>query len=251
MIKKIAAVRQSQGAKGSQHERLMSSVQSYFSPQSIYTNSTLTYEQEELRAVKQTEHLFEKWVRNLKTAYTVPIIDKQNPINSFGVELPPPIKDINYKINQKEGRDVILKEKQLPIEKLTAVTLFNDRPYISLMLSITNPEIRAFTQDFMIKTTKYVDHNTGMPSHLTTVIQEMNANAARRAIKFMREQFTHLDTQIVQDGNLHADLFINEDYVQGLIERLRENGKLDPKVMSIGSSTVKSESVDPSTKIIG
>ena len=79
-------------------------------------------------------------------------------MNSFGVELPPPIKDINYKINQKEGRDVILKEKRLPIEKLTAVTLFNDRPYISLMLSVTNPEIRAFTHDFLHKTTKYVDH---------------------------------------------------------------------------------------------
>ena len=58
---------------------------------------------------------------------------------------------------QKEGRDLVLKEKQLPIEKLTAVTQFNDRPYISLMLSITNPEIRAFTHDFLQKTTKYID----------------------------------------------------------------------------------------------
>ena len=89
---------------------------------------------------------------------------------------------------------MILKEKTLPIEKLTAVTLFNDRPYISLMLSVTNPEIRAFTHDFLHKTTKYVDHSAAQPSHFTSIIQEMNANAARRAIKFMREQYTHLDS---------------------------------------------------------
>ena len=58
---------------------------------------------------------------------------------------------------QQEGRDVVIKEKQLPIEKLTAVTLLSDRPYLHLMLAITNPEIRAFTHDFLYKTTKYVD----------------------------------------------------------------------------------------------
>ena len=51
----------------------------------------------------------------------------------------------------------MIKEKQLPIEKLTAVTLLSDRPYLHLMLAITNPEIRAFTHDFLYKTTKYVD----------------------------------------------------------------------------------------------
>ena len=121
------------------------------------TNATMHYEQEELRAVHAAEHLFEKWVRQIKTAYTVPLVDRENPQNSFGVELPPPIKDINFKIMQKEGRDLVLKEKQLPIEKLTAVTQFKDRPYISLMLSVTNPEIRAFTHDFLQKTTKYID----------------------------------------------------------------------------------------------
>ena len=134
--------------------------------------------------------------------------------------------------------------------------MFNDRPYISLMLSVTNPEIRAFTQDFLHKTTKYVDHQTAMPSHFATIIQEMNANAARRAIKFMREQYTHLDTQIVQDGNLHPDLFINHEYVQNLIDKLRDVGKLDPQILgSITSSvmygsTQKSDT-DPAKKIIG
>ena len=81
----------------------------------------------------------------------------------------------------------------------------------------------------------------------------MNANAARRAIKFMREQFTHLDSQIVQDGNLHPDLFINQDYVLSLIDRLREKGKLDPKIASVASSFWKSTTTeeDPANKIIG
>ena len=49
----------------------------------------------------------------------------------------------------------------------------------------------------------------------------MNAATARRSIKFMREQFTHLDTQIIQDGNLHPDLFINEIYVTQLVEAIK------------------------------
>ena len=58
----------------------------------------------------------------------------------------------------------------MPIEKLTAVTLVSDRPYLHLMLAITNPEIRAFTHDFLSKTTKYVDQTVGMPTHFTSLI---------------------------------------------------------------------------------
>jgi len=104
------------------------------------------------------------------------------------------MRDINFKLMQKEGKDNMLKNKPLPIERMTAVTIFNDRPYIHLMLSVTNPEIRAFTNDFLMKTTKFVDQKPSLPSHFNTIIQEMSANDARRAIKFMREQYTHLDT---------------------------------------------------------
>lgn len=51
----------------------------------------------------------------------------------------------------------MLKDKPLPIEKMTAVTIMSDRPYLHLMLSVTNPEIRSFTVAFLVKTTKYVD----------------------------------------------------------------------------------------------
>lgn len=77
------------------------------------------------------------------------------------------------------------------------------------MLSVTNPEIRLFTNDFMHKTSRYVDQTRDLPSHVQPLIQQMSASAARRAVTFMREQFTHLDTQLIQDGNLHPDLFIN------------------------------------------
>ena len=158
-------MRRSQATRRSQHTREsydrghaarnVSSIDSYVSPKSLQTQLTQHFEQDELRAVQQTDHLFEKWVRNMKTAYTVPIPNRHNPINSFGVELPPPPKDINYKLMQQEGKDVVLKEKPLPVERLTAVTLTTDRPYLHLMLSVTNPEIRSFTQDFLYKTTKY------------------------------------------------------------------------------------------------
>lgn len=49
----------------------------------------------------------------------------------------------------------------------------------------------------------------------------MNMSAVKRAIKFMREQYTHLDTPIVQDKNLHPDLFIDSNMIKDLKERLR------------------------------
>ena len=150
---------------------MTSSIQSYASPAShANTTKTANFEQEDLRAVQMTEHLFEKWVRNLKTAYTAPVQGRRPQKNVNGVDLPPPIKDIKYNLLQKEGKDVILKDKVLPVERLTAVTLFSDRPYLHLMLSVTNPEIRNFTYDFMHKTSKYCDQTTELPSHMVPVI---------------------------------------------------------------------------------
>ena len=80
------------------------------------------------------------------------------------------MKDIKFKLMQKEGKDAMLKEKQLPVERLTAVTLFSDKPYTPMMLSITNPEVRLFAQDFMYKTSKYVDATQELPSHMESVI---------------------------------------------------------------------------------
>ena len=59
----------------------------------------------------------------------------------------------------------------------------------------------------------------------------MSATAARRAITFMREQYSHLDPGLVQEGNLHADLFINEEFVSSLIEeieRRKQDKSLSP-----------------------
>ena len=59
----------------------------------------------------------------------------------------------------------------------------------------------------------------------------MNAASARRAIKFMREQYTHLDTQIVQDGNMHPDLFIRDVFVQELIDMVNNRQEEDPPII--------------------
>lgn len=107
--------------------------------------------------MQSSEILIDKWVRNLKTAYTHPVVEPILPVNSFGVELAPPIKDINFKIMKEEGKEAMLKDKPMPIERMTAVTILSDRPYLHLMLSVTNPEIRIFTLAFLRRTTKYVD----------------------------------------------------------------------------------------------
>ena len=55
---------QSRAGKSQGLEAVYSSIQSYVSPKSIVTASYKQhYEQEELRAVQQSEHLFDKWVR--------------------------------------------------------------------------------------------------------------------------------------------------------------------------------------------
>jgi hypothetical protein len=47
----------------------------------------ILYEQEELRAIKEGEHLFDKWVRELKTAYTAPLQEPTRPKNSWGTDI--------------------------------------------------------------------------------------------------------------------------------------------------------------------
>jgi len=125
----------------------------------------ILYEQEELRAIKEGEHLFDKWVRELKTAYTAPLQEPTRPKNSWGTEIQPSINEINFRIMKQEGRDVVLKEKALPIDKMTAVTKFHDKPYLHLMRSVVNPEVRKFHQDFLQKTTRFIDKNPHLPTH--------------------------------------------------------------------------------------
>lgn len=43
----------------------------------------------------------------------------------------------------------------------------------------------------------------------------------KQAIKFVREELTHLDPHLVQDSNLHPELFMNYDWVLDLKEKLQ------------------------------
>ena len=53
----------------------------------------------------------------------------------------------------------------------------------------------------------------------------MNAPAVKRAVKFTREQLTHLDPQIIQDQNMHPDLFMDTDWVKQLKIRVKERNE--------------------------
>ena len=66
---------------------------------------------------------------------------------------------------KQEGRDVVLKQKSLPIDKMTAITRFHDKPYLHLMRSVVAPEVRKFHADFLQKTTRYIDKNPNLPTH--------------------------------------------------------------------------------------
>ena len=56
------------------------------------------------------------------------------------------------RILKKEGKDRVLKPKEFPIDKLTAISEIVDRPYLHLMRTIVVPEIKAFHRNFLLKT---------------------------------------------------------------------------------------------------
>ena len=76
---------------------------------------------------------------------------------------------------------------------MTAITRLHEKPYQLLMRTIVNPEVRKFHQDFLAKTSQYIDKNPHLPTHAQSIIQVMNPPTVMRAIKFSREQLTHLD----------------------------------------------------------
>ena len=78
------------------------------------------------------------------TAKTAPLQMPARPVNSWGEKVKPSIDNINFQILKNEGKDRVLKAKEFPIEKLTAVTQIEDKPYLHLMRTVTVPEIRSF-----------------------------------------------------------------------------------------------------------
>ena len=123
---------------------------------------------------------------------------------------------------KQEGRDAVLKHKTLPIDKMTAITRLHEKPYQLLMRTIVSPEVRRFHQDFLAKTSQYIDKNPHLPTHAQSIIQVMNPATVMRAIKFSREQLTHLDPQLVQDQNMHPDLFMNTEWVKDLRNKIKK-----------------------------
>jgi hypothetical protein len=90
-----------------------------------------------------------------------------------GEPIGPTIKEINYAILVKEGKaQTMLKEREVPFEKLTAETQFMARPYIQLMRSVVTPRIRSIHSQFMNATTKYREKNPALKTatHSTPVV---------------------------------------------------------------------------------
>ena len=50
----------------------------------------------------------------------------------------------------------------------------------------------------------------------------MTQTMVQSAIKFTREQLTHLDPPIIQDYNMHPELFIEYEIVQELVDKVNE-----------------------------
>jgi hypothetical protein len=64
----------------------------------------------------------------------------------------------------------MVKPKEMPNEKLTAVTLTMDKPYTHLKNSIVFPPVRKIYDGYMKETLKYKDPSTLLPSHICPLI---------------------------------------------------------------------------------
>jgi len=84
------------------------------------------------------------------TAKTNALPEPERTLNACGVKHPPTINEINFQIMKNEGKDNVIKPKELPIEKLTAISHITNRPYFHLLRTVVIPEIRTFHKKFIL-----------------------------------------------------------------------------------------------------
>ena len=56
------------------------------------------------------------------TAQTAPLKEPTRQVNSYGERAIPSVDEINFMILKNEGKDKVLKPKEFPIDKLTAIS---------------------------------------------------------------------------------------------------------------------------------
>jgi hypothetical protein len=124
----------------------------------------------------------------------------------------------------KEGKHELLKQKEVPYEKMTAMTQFTGRPYIHLMRAIVTPDIRAAHTAFMQQTTKFVDtaRRAHQNTHGITNVQMLTEEEFMEGVKFSNTELTHLDAHLIHDGNLTANYFMTDDESVAIAKRLAE-----------------------------
>lgn len=176
------------------------------------------------------------------TAKTDPLIEPERTVNECGVRHPPTINEIKFQIMKQEGKEQVMKPKELPLDKLTAISHIQMRPYFHLLRTVVIPEIRTFHKKFMLQTIQFRDKaSPNFPSHISPVIQQMSNTMVQTAITFTREQLTHLDPPVIQDYNLHPEMFIEYEIVQELIDRVADYKK----------QLAEAEELNPPEKIFG
>jgi hypothetical protein len=107
---------------------------------SIGTGKGAYYDQEELSALQKSVRTYEKWVTGCRSERADSELEPpKRKILGNGEPIAPSIKDINYSIMLKEGKHDLLKQREVPYEKMTNMTQFSSRPYIHLMRAIVVP----------------------------------------------------------------------------------------------------------------
>jgi hypothetical protein len=126
--------------------------------------------------------VIEKWLTDAKAALEEEVQSEAGYILMNGVPAAKGPRNIINSMVKRSMAPHMVKPKEVPNDRLTAVTIFKEKPYMHLKHSIIYPHIRKIYENYMKQTIKFRDPSTLLPSHVSPFIQIMSFEMAIQVI---------------------------------------------------------------------
>jgi hypothetical protein len=104
----------------------------------------------ELEAIKETNKIFDRWLRSIMSQASELPAAPRRPRLQNGQPAAPRIRDINWRIALDNAN--VVKEKPVPLERLTTRSFYDGAPYRHLQMLVINQDIREWYSRFVLKT---------------------------------------------------------------------------------------------------
>ena len=120
-----------------------------------------------------------------------------------GLPTAPRLLEINWRI--AIANQSMIKEKPLPLDRLTQYSAYDDAPYRHLQMLMVNQDIREWYSKFVLKTQTVKSYSEIVHFEL----QSMNFTDCKIAIDFARNHLTHVDPVLFKDDKIPLELFVD------------------------------------------